>query len=110
MSVMNPGRAADIDIFIHTEQPIRARGAEVSVELVPQAYGHHSRPSFLHQRPHHSLKIPPKKRRRFSKSFRPLSHGSPLSVQVYKSGRDPSPNLSILLHIYRTQRLSKLSL
>ncbi|KAL7830276.1 hypothetical protein SRHO_G00314030 [Serrasalmus rhombeus] len=26
------------------------------------------------------------------------------------SGRGPSPNLSILLHIYRTQRLSKLSL
>ncbi|MCJ8746160.1 hypothetical protein PDJAM_G00138750 [Pangasius djambal] len=34
--------------------------------------------------PHYSLKIPPKKRRRSSKTFRPLSHGSPLSVQVYK--------------------------
>ncbi|GAB0181900.1 hypothetical protein GRJ2_000655300 [Grus japonensis] len=32
--------------------------------------------------PHPSLKIPPKKRRRFTKSFGPLSHGK-ISDQVY---------------------------
>ncbi|KAF4073786.1 hypothetical protein AMELA_G00247350 [Ameiurus melas] len=32
--------------------------------------------------PHYSLKIPPKKRRRSSKTFKPLSHGSPLSLQL----------------------------
>ncbi|KAJ8290968.1 hypothetical protein GJAV_G00019760 [Gymnothorax javanicus] len=32
--------------------------------------------------PHHSLKIPPKKRRRLSQKIGPLSHGTPLTVQL----------------------------
>ncbi|KAG5856982.1 hypothetical protein ANANG_G00013690 [Anguilla anguilla] len=35
--------------------------------------------------PHYSLKIPPKKRRRLSQKIGPLSHGTPLSVQVYNN-------------------------
>ncbi|MEQ2255113.1 hypothetical protein ILYODFUR_010386 [Ilyodon furcidens] len=49
-----------------------------------QTYGKNSLFSFFQRWVHYSLKIPPKKRRRFSKTFRPLSHGSPVSVQVYE--------------------------
>lgn len=41
-----------------------------------QTYGKNSRLSFLYHCAHYSLKIPPKKRRRFSKTFWPLSHVS----------------------------------
>lgn len=44
--------------------------------LLSQAYGTYSLFSFFYLCPHYSLKISPKKRRRFSKSFRPLSHVS----------------------------------
>lgn len=40
-----------------------------------QTYGNGS-PSFLHRCVHYSLKIPPKKRRRFSNAYLPLSHVS----------------------------------
>lgn len=39
-------------------------------------YGKNGPSSFLYCCPHYSLKIPPKKRRRFSKTFWPLSHVS----------------------------------
>lgn len=61
-------------------QPSRAEELRViSSPVLAQAYGTDSLLSFLYQCPHHSLKIPPKKRRRFSKSFRPLSHVSTAS-------------------------------
>ena len=41
-----------------------------------QTYGKNRPPSFLHRCAHYSLKIPPKKRRRFSKTYWPLSHVS----------------------------------
>lgn len=40
-----------------------------------QTYGN-GPPSFLHRCVHYSLKIPPKKRRRFSNAYLPLSHVS----------------------------------
>ncbi|CAI5779150.1 Hypothetical predicted protein [Podarcis lilfordi] len=50
-----------------------------------EAYGPGRRrcrlPYFCCRFPHPSLKIPPKKRRRFTKSFGPLSHGK-LSDQL----------------------------
>ncbi|CAL8370845.1 unnamed protein product [Boreogadus saida] len=48
-----------------------------------EPYGKFRPFSFFYCGPHYRLKIPPKKRRRFSKSLWPLSHGSPVSVQVY---------------------------
>lgn len=49
------------------------------------AYGRNGPSSFLHCCPHYSLKIPPKKRRRFSETFWPLSHVS----SAQSSGRAP---------------------
>lgn len=51
-----------------------------SLPLLPspyskQTYGN-GPPSFLHRCVHYSLKIPPKKRRRFSNAYLPLSHVS----------------------------------
>ncbi|GCC25920.1 hypothetical protein chiPu_0004332 [Chiloscyllium punctatum] len=76
-------------------------------------YGKGQLSSFSCGSPYYFLKIPPKKRRRFTKSFGPLSHGR-ISVRVYNnypeadSGGVPSPDLSILLHILRTPILKAL--
>ncbi|KAG5265160.1 hypothetical protein AALO_G00262050 [Alosa alosa] len=66
-----------------TVKLVTARSYDSCV-LGTKPYGTNGSFSFLYRWPHYSLKIPPKKRRRFSKTFWPLSHGSILSVQVYK--------------------------
>lgn len=45
-----------------------------------RVYGKNGHFTFLPWCPHYSLKIPPKKRRRSSKTFKPLSHVSTISI------------------------------
>lgn len=52
------------------------RRDSTDARLLNQTYGKNRPPSFLYRCAHYSLKIPPKKRRRFSKTYWPLSHVS----------------------------------
>ncbi|KAL6099791.1 uncharacterized protein ACO6RY_01543 [Pungitius sinensis] len=66
-----------------THQPIEKTPLNGRPSLI-QTYGKNRPLSFLYRGAHYSLKIPPKKRRRFSETFLPLSHGFPVSAQVYE--------------------------